>query len=88
VIGRWMHTGNVKETPIADILAGSAWRDALASVPRMAEPCAPNCPPSQDGGDCPPASQPACGPAYCAPDTGETAGLLVPVTQVTARQAR
>lgn len=87
VIGRWMHTGNVKETPIAGILAGRAWRDALASVPRMADPCAPECPPALDGGDCPPASQPACGPSYCAPDTGDALGAGVPVAQVTGRRA-
>ncbi|MGH3280452.1 MAG: radical SAM protein [Trebonia sp.] len=83
VIGRWMHTGNVKEMPIADILAGQAWRDALASVPRMADPC----PPASDGNDCPPASQPACGPSYCGPDTGDTFGVLVPVAQVAVRRA-
>lgn len=87
VIGRWMHTGNVTETPIAEILAGQAWREALDSVPRMADPCAPECPPAMDGGDCPPASQPACGPSYCAPDTGDTLGALIPSAQVTARQA-
>lgn len=81
-----MHTGNVKDTPIAAILGGPTWRDALASVPRMAEPCAPNCPPSQAGGDCPPASQPACAPSYSAPDTGDA--VLVPVAQVTVRQTR
>ncbi len=85
VIGRWMHTGNVKDTPIREIIGGRAWRDVLASVPRMAEPCGPTCPPSQDGGDCPPASQPACAPSYCAPDTGDA--VLFPVAQVTVRQA-
>jgi MoaA/NifB/PqqE/SkfB family radical SAM enzyme len=80
VIGRWMHTGNVMETPITEILAGQAWRDALASVPRMADPCAP----ASDGNDCPPASQPTCGPSYCGPDTGDA---LVPLAQITARQA-
>jgi hypothetical protein len=87
VIGRWMHTGNVKETPVADILAGQAWRDAVASV-RMAEPCAPNCPPTLDGGDCPPASQPTCAPSYCGPDTGDTLGALVLMAHVIARLAR
>jgi MoaA/NifB/PqqE/SkfB family radical SAM enzyme len=83
VIGRWMHTGNVMETPIREILAGQAWRDALASVPRMAN----DCPPASDGNDCPPASDPACGPSYCGPDTGDIIGMLVPVAQVTAGQA-
>jgi protein-L-isoaspartate O-methyltransferase len=41
VIGRWMHTGNVREAPTSEILAGQAWGDAVASVPRMADPCAP-----------------------------------------------
>lgn len=82
VIGRWMHTGNVKETPIRQILAGRAWRDALASVPR---PVAGDCPPASDGNDCPPASQPACAPSYCAPDTGED--ILVSLALGTLRQA-
>jgi MoaA/NifB/PqqE/SkfB family radical SAM enzyme len=85
VIGRWMHTGNVKETPISEILAGQAWRAALASVPRMADRCAPDCPPAGDGQDCPPASNPACFPSYCAPEGGD--GALITPSQVTARQA-
>jgi hypothetical protein len=79
-----MHTGNVKDTPLAIILAGKAWRDALALVP----PPANAGPPASDGNDCPPASQPACGPSYCGPDTGDTATMLVPVSQLTMRQAR
>lgn len=87
VIGRWMHTGNVRETPIGEILAGQAWRDALASVPRMADPCAPACPPASDGDDCPPASQPTCAPSYCAPDTGGTIGSVIPLTRVITGRA-
>lgn len=83
VIARGMHTGNVMETPIRGILGGQAWRDALASVPRMSD----DCPPASDGNDCPPASEPACGPSYCGPDTGDTLGIPVPVAQVTAGQA-
>jgi sulfatase maturation enzyme AslB (radical SAM superfamily) len=73
VIGRWMHTGNVRETPIAQIFAGDAWRAALAAVPRPLT--AEGCPPASDGNDCPPASQP------CAPDNN-----LIPVAQLTTAQ--
>lgn len=87
VIGRWMHTGNVRETPIGEILAGQACREALASVPRMADPCAPECPPASDGDDCPPASQPTCAPSYCAPDTGGIVSRPVPFARVIAGRA-
>jgi hypothetical protein len=52
VIGRWMHTGNVKQTPIAQIISGPAGQQALASVPRRGSDCRP----ASDGNDCPPAS--------------------------------
>jgi MoaA/NifB/PqqE/SkfB family radical SAM enzyme len=87
VIARWMHTGNVRKTPIGEILAGQAWRDALASVPRMADPYAAECPPASDGDDCPPASQPACAPSYCAPDTGDIVSRPIPLARVTAGRA-
>jgi MoaA/NifB/PqqE/SkfB family radical SAM enzyme len=87
VIGRWMHTGNVRETPIGEILAGQAWHDALASVPRMADPCSSECPPASDGDDCPPASQPTCAPSYCAPDTGDIVSSPIPLARVIAGQA-
>lgn len=85
VIGRWMHAGNVKETPISEILTGQAWHDALAAVPRMADPCPPACPPGGDGQDCPPASNPACFPSYCPPEGGDR--TLTALPRVTPRQA-
>jgi hypothetical protein len=60
-IGRWLDCGNVRDTPLADLLAGPAWQRTLTLVPRHAESrsaCGPaqNCPPASDGNDCPPAS--------------------------------
>lgn len=60
-IGRWLDCGNVRDTSLADLLAGPAWQRTLALVPRHAESglaCGPaqNCPPASDGNDCPPAS--------------------------------
>jgi hypothetical protein len=42
----------VKQTPIAQIISGPGWQQALASVPRRGS----DCPPASDGNDCPPAS--------------------------------
>jgi MoaA/NifB/PqqE/SkfB family radical SAM enzyme len=58
-IGRWLDCGNVRGTPLADLLSGPAWRHTLSVVPRHADvrACAPDsCPPASDGNDCPPAS--------------------------------
>jgi MoaA/NifB/PqqE/SkfB family radical SAM enzyme len=58
-IGRWLDCGNVRDTPLADLLSGPAWQHTLTLVPRHADvrACAPdNCPPASDGNDCPPAS--------------------------------
>jgi MoaA/NifB/PqqE/SkfB family radical SAM enzyme len=58
-IGRWLECGNVRDTPLADLLTSPAWRHTLSAVPRPADvrACAPdNCPPASDGNDCPPAS--------------------------------
>jgi len=82
VIGRWLDTGNVRDAPLADILAGAAWQRTLALVPRLdAAPGSPEvaeCSPASDGNDCPPASNPTCSPSYCAPDSGEDAVRLLP----------
>ncbi|WP_261561925.1 radical SAM/SPASM domain-containing protein [Frankia tisae] len=54
--------GNVQTTPLAGLLAGDRWRDAVGSVPRpqgVADGCVPN-----DGSDCPPAGETACVPDY------------------------
>jgi sulfatase maturation enzyme AslB (radical SAM superfamily) len=56
-IGRWLDCGNVRETPLADLLSGPAWQHTLSLVPRRdVNACAPDCPPASDGNDCPPAS--------------------------------
>ena len=56
-IGRWLDCGNVRETPLAELLSGRAWRYSLSLVPRReVNGCAPDCPPASDGNDCPPAS--------------------------------
>lgn len=61
VIGRHLIAGNVRETPLADILTGDTWAALLARVPA---PAASACKPSQDGSDCQPAETEACDPAY------------------------
>lgn len=59
VVGRWLDTGNVRTTPLAEILGGPDWERTLTLVPRYktdACPPADSCPPASDGDDCPPAS--------------------------------
>ena len=58
VVGRWLDTGNVLTTPLAEILTGREWERTLALVPRRDnDSCAPDtCPPASDGNDCSPAS--------------------------------
>jgi hypothetical protein len=60
VIGRWLDCGNVRDTPLASILAGPEWQRNLGLVPR-ANSRGAGCPPASDGEDCPPA-QPQCSP--------------------------
>jgi hypothetical protein len=57
-MGRWLVAGNVLDAPLAEILAGDAWRRAMAVVPRRGRAC----PPASDGNDCPPASEVPCAP--------------------------
>ncbi|MFC7386945.1 radical SAM/SPASM domain-containing protein [Sphaerisporangium rhizosphaerae] len=53
VMSRFLEpAGNVKTTPIVEILAGRIWRDLLAQVPRGG---AMTCNPESDGDDCAPA---------------------------------
>ncbi|WP_158578569.1 SPASM domain-containing protein [Spongiactinospora rosea] len=64
--------GNVRTTPLGDILAGPIWRGLLTQVPRPrrgAPPCTPitECPPASDGNDCPPASTECEGNALLLP---------------------
>jgi organic radical activating enzyme len=60
VLGRFLNTGNVKQSPLGSLLTGPAWAGALAMIPR--EGSGPSCEP--DGADCNPASTIACSPAF------------------------
>ena len=62
VLGRWLRCGNVRQTPLAAILSGDAWRHTMARVPRSEHAVA--CNPGSDGGDCAPAEKDACAPGY------------------------
>ncbi|MFD4376814.1 radical SAM protein [Streptomyces sp. NPDC058486] len=59
-IGRFLATGNVHQTSLAAVLASPEWAQARASVPARtsADPCGPDCGPSDDsssgGGTCQP----------------------------------
>ncbi|MFJ5143033.1 radical SAM protein [Streptomyces sp. NPDC088707] len=59
-VGRFLATGNVQETSLASVLASPGWEQARASVPtrNSADPCGPDCAPSDDssggGGSCGP----------------------------------
>ncbi|MEU8267863.1 radical SAM protein [Sphaerisporangium sp. NPDC049002] len=53
VMSRFLQSaGNVKTTPLADILAGQSWQGLLKQVPRRG---ATDCNPASDGDDCSPA---------------------------------
>lgn len=71
IMARWMVAGNVNDRPLAEILAGEAMRDHVASIPPQVAVCNPQCKPSTgDGSDCAPAETETCGPSYCNPDLG------------------
>ncbi|WP_145497513.1 radical SAM protein [Streptomyces sp. CFMR 7] len=59
-IGRFLATGSVRKTSLASVLASPEWQQARASVPARtsADPCGPDCAPSDDssggGGTCGP----------------------------------
>lgn len=60
VLSRFLPTGNVRESPLADILGSPKWSKTIASIPpRSLEACTPD-----DSGDCDPANTEACNPAY------------------------
>ncbi|MCK9921233.1 radical SAM/SPASM domain-containing protein [Frankia sp. AgPm24] len=61
VMGRALAGGNVRITPLSDLLAGPQWAAALGSVPRAhhGNGCSPS-----DGNDCSPASERACTPDF------------------------
>jgi MoaA/NifB/PqqE/SkfB family radical SAM enzyme len=64
VMGRWLACGNVRDTPLAQLLSSRAWQHTITLVPRY-PPVRAGCPPASDGNDCPPASTcTACSPAY------------------------
>jgi MoaA/NifB/PqqE/SkfB family radical SAM enzyme len=86
VMSRWLIAGNVRRTPLADILAGPVMASAVAAIPVgvVAGDCPPDhCNPDLDGNDCRPAespllviSRPARGPHLddCSPVTGGGCG--------------
>lgn len=51
VLGRTFDAGNVRETPLAELLAGERWAQIVAAIPGKAERCGP-----ADSNDCDPAS--------------------------------
>lgn len=70
VFSRWMTTGNVLRTPLAEILDGPVMSRAVAQIPdRRSRRCSPPpCSPDSDGNDCRPAVAAAmCIPRSCAP---------------------
>lgn len=70
VFSRWMATGNVLRTPLADILGGPVMSQAVASIPeRRSRRCSPPpCSPDSDGNDCRPAvAATMCIPRSCNP---------------------
>ncbi len=71
VMARWMSAGNVRATPLADILRGERWRTLVSTIPSSPHRrvCNPDCKPGQgDSSDCAPAETDTCGPSYCEPD--------------------
>jgi hypothetical protein len=59
--------GNVKQSPLAEILTGEKIRELVAAIPAPVAACAPDktdCKPKKDGGDCQPAEKPACKPKF------------------------
>ncbi len=75
VFTRWMPVGNVRETPLAEVLAGKAARDTAAALREafaargIAEACSPKCMPDRCDPECGPACSPACKP-LCGPKGG------------------
>ncbi|MGW9453774.1 radical SAM protein [Streptomyces sp. NPDC055632] len=61
-MGRFLAAGNVRETPLASVLASPEWAQRRASIPARtsADPCPPDCAPSGD--TCGPAKGEPCGP--------------------------
>lgn len=71
----WMSAGSVREQPLAEILASDRMRALMALIPARRRATVGRrdeshheCNPDNDGGDCAPAEQDACGPDYCNPE--------------------
>ncbi|WP_329400806.1 radical SAM protein [Streptomyces melanogenes] len=66
VLSRFMPGGNVLSRSLGDILKSAEWAATVDQLPSRAaaNPCDPDCNPAKDGGDCSPAEQEACDPAY------------------------
>lgn len=59
-MGRWLSGGNVRHTPLDELLAGEQWRKAMAAVPRASGGgCTPH-----DSSDCNPSGETACDPDF------------------------
>ncbi|WP_283133264.1 radical SAM/SPASM domain-containing protein [Rhizohabitans arisaemae] len=71
VLSRWMVAGNVRTTPLEEIVGGDRWRVLVSQIPRVRsgpksdpELCDPV---RGDGRDCHPSTTPACNPKYDEP---------------------
>ena len=76
VFSRWMTVGNALTTPLAEILASQAMRDAVAMIPARAEvgPCKPD----SNGNDCRPAEHATARARRAGPCTPITGGGCKP----------
>ncbi|MFD7131293.1 radical SAM protein [Streptomyces sp. NPDC059894] len=59
VLSRDFPAGNVRTTPLAELLGGEAWTELAARIPAPRAACTPD-----DSSDCDPAGTEACDPAY------------------------
>ncbi|MFE5847932.1 radical SAM protein [Streptomyces niveus] len=60
-LGRYLKGGSVLDASLSTVLASQRWADVVASVPRRAGACGPDCSPNDD--NCQPSSGGTCGPA-------------------------
>jgi MoaA/NifB/PqqE/SkfB family radical SAM enzyme len=73
VFSRWLSVGNVRETPLGDILAGRAMVEAVATIPAQhGNACDPDteCSPGSPGSECSPRNQRPCPSQTPAPSSG------------------
>lgn len=60
VLGRILPVGNVRDSALADLFNGQAWRQTVDSIPPMrGDACQPS-----DSSDCNPSTTTACSPAF------------------------